>query len=139
MAELIVYAGRFDPEFLSEAHEEAGSASQPAAEPAVQAQLKKAAAQAKLLYRKTCMLQSKLERGQVAESDLAWRQREKLQLLQDGTLLRRTNEAVAAYGHATLLRTGGESLQIGGSTGGVTRFLLDGHAEPDVDAFLAGC
>ena len=42
---------------------------------------------------------------------------------------------MAAFGHGTL-RQGGESIEIGGSTGGVTRFLLDGYAEPDVAAFL---
>ena len=53
-------------------------------------------------------------------------------------LLRHTNEAVAAYGHGTLRREDGASLEIGGSTQGVTRFLLDGCAEPDVESFLAG-
>ena len=140
MAELIIYAGRFDPEFLRRAHADQGrsGASQPAAEPAVQAQLKRAAAQAKLEYRKTCMLRRKLDRGQVEERELAWWERENLRKLEDGSLLRRTNEAVAAFGHGTLRRHGGESLEVGGSTGGVTRFLLDGNAEPDVASFLAG-
>ena len=57
-------------------------------------------------------------------------------MLEDGSLLRRTNDAVAAYGHGTL-RHGDETVEIGGSTGGVTRFLLDGYAEPDVATFLA--
>ena len=43
---------------------------------------------------------------------------------------------MAAYGHGTL-RHGDETIEIGGSTGGVTRFLLDGYAEPDVATFLA--
>ena len=55
-----------------------------------------------------------------------------------GSLLRRTNDAVAAYGHGTLRRDDGQTIQIGGSTRGVTRFLLDGCDEPDVDSFLAG-
>ena len=59
-----------------------------------------------------------------------------LRMLMDGSLLRRTNEAVAAYGHGTL-RNGNENLEVGGSTGGHTRFLLDGYAEPDVATFLA--
>ena len=139
MAELIIYAGRFDPEFLSRAHEaqDRSGASQHAAGPAVQAGLKRAAAQAKLDYRKTCMLRRRLEQGQVDERDLAWWQQENLQKLEDGSLLRRTNEAVAAFGHGTL-RRGGEILEIGGSTGGITRFLLDGYSEPDVATFLAG-
>ena len=138
MAELIIYAGRFDAEFLNKAHEaqDRSAASQPAAEPAMHAQLKRAAAQAKLEYRKTCMLRRKLDRGQVEKGDLAWWERENLRKLEDGSLLRQTNEAVAAFGHGTL-RQGDERVEIGGSTGGVTRFLLDGYAEPDVAAFLA--
>ena len=50
----------------------------------------------------------------------------------------RTNEAVAAFGHGTLRRDDGETIEIGGSIGGVTRFLLDGYVEPDVASFLAG-
>ena len=140
MAELIIYAGRFDPDFLSRAHDDQvrSGASQPVADRAAQARLKRAAAQAKLDYRKTCMLRRKLDRGQVEEGDLAWWERENLRKLQDGSLLRLTNEAVAAFGHGTLRRVGGERIEIGGSTGGVTRFLLDGNAEPDVASFLAG-
>ena len=64
-----------------------------------------------------------------------WWDKKNLQMLEDGSLLRRTNEAVAAFGHGTL-RHGNERVEIGGSTGGVTRVLLDGYAEPDVDTFL---
>ena len=42
-------------------------------------------------------------------------------MLEDGSLLRRTNHAVAAYGHGAL-RHGDETLHIGGSTGAVSRF-----------------
>ena len=138
MAELIIYAGRFDPDFLQRAHEaqDRSGASQPAAGPGVQQLLKRAAATAKLDYRKTCMLRRRLDRGEVVEHDLTWWEQENLRKLMDGSLLRRTNEAVAAYGHGTL-RHGDETLEIGGSTGGVTRFLLDGYAEPDVATFLA--
>ena len=94
--------------------------------------MKRAAAQAKLDYRKTCILRRKLETGQVAERDLERHEQENLRKLQDGSLLRRTNEAIAAFGHGTLRGVGGERLEIGGSTGGVTRFLFDGHAEPEV-------
>ena len=139
MAELIIYAGRYDPEFLKQAHAnpDRSGAAQSAAGLAVQKSLKRAAAQAKLEYRKTCMLRRRLDRGEVEERNLEWWQKHNLQMLMDGSLLRRTNEAVAAFGHGTL-RQGGESIEIGGSTGGVTRFLLDGYAEPDVATFLAG-
>ena len=84
----------------------------------------------------TCMLRRRLDRGQVDIRDLERWERENLRRLQDGSLLRHTNEAVAAYGHGTLRRDDGETIEIGGSTGGITRFLLDGYAEPDVDSFL---
>ena len=84
------------------------------------------------------MLRRRLERGQVAIHDLDHWDQENLRRLEDGSLLRQTNEAVAEYGHGTLRREDGQTLQIGGSTRGVTRFLLDGCDEPDVDSFLAG-
>ena len=64
-----------------------------------------------------------------------WQQRD-LQTLEDGSLLRIMNHAVAAYANGTL-RHGDETDDIGGLTGGDTRFLLDGYAEPDVTTFLA--
>ena len=138
MAELIIYTGRFDPEFLNNAHEaqDRNGASQPVASADRQKALKKKAAQAKLDYRMTCILRRRVDRGQVDIHDLEDWEQENLRRLQDGSLLRHTNEAVAAYGHGTLRRDDGETIEIGGSTGGITRFLLDGYAEPDVDSFL---
>ena len=91
---------------------------------------------AQMNYRETCLLRRRLDRGDVDECHLDWWQKKNLQMLEDGSLLLRTNEAVAAYGHGTL-RQGDETVEIGGSTGGVSRFLLDGYAEPDVATFLA--
>ena len=138
MAELIIYAGRYDPEFLNNVHKasEHSGAPQPAAWAAMQQQLKRAAASAKLEYRKTCLLRRRLEDGKVKLRDLDWWQQQNLQALQDGSLLTKTNHAIAAYGHGTLCTTD-ETLEIGGSTGGITRFLLDGYEEPDVNTFLA--
>ena len=138
MAELIIYTGRFDPEFLNKAHEaqDRNGASQPVASADRQKALKKKAAQAKLDYRMTCMLRLRLDRHEVYYRDLERWEQENLRRLEDGSLLRHTNEAVAAYGHGTLRRDDGETIEIGGSTGGITRFLLDGYAEPDVDSFL---
>ena len=138
MAELIIYAGCYDPEFLNRAHNPADSsgATQPAGGPAVQAGLKRAAAQAKMEYRKTCVLQKRLQDGLIHEGQLAWWQKENLEKLMDGSLLNSSNAAVAAFGHGTL-RVDGNTLEIGGSTGGITRFLLDGRSEPDVAAFWA--
>ena len=140
MAELIIYTGRFDPDFLSQAHDaqDRSGASQPVARRDRREQLKRSAAQAKLDYRMTCILRRRLDRGQLDTRDLRPWEQDNLRRLQNGVLLRRTNDAVAAYGHGTLRREDGATLDIGGSTHGVTRFLLDGCAEPDVDSFLAG-
>ena len=46
------------------------------------------------------------------------------------------NEAIKAYGHGTLRLPDGGTMEIGGSTGGLSKHLLDGREEPDVDAFL---
>ena len=140
MAELIIYTGRFDPDFLSQAHDaqDRSGASQPVANSDGREHLKRKAAQAKLDYRMTCMLRRKLDHGQVERRHLQPWQKKNLRRLQDGSLLRHTNDAVAAYGHGTLRREDGASLEIGGSSQGDTRFLLDGCAEPDVESFLAG-
>ena len=139
MAELIIYTGRFDPDFLSQAYDarDRSGASQPVANTTRQKELKRRAAQAKLEYRMTCMLRRKLEEGRVDLHDLERWERDNLRSLENGSLLRRTNDAVAAYGHGTIRRDDGETMEIGGSTGGITRFLLDGYAEPDVATFLA--
>ena len=104
MAELIIYAGRFDPEFLHRAHEAQArnGASQPAAGPTLQHQLKKAAATARLNYRKTIKLRRRLDQGDVDFRHLDLCQQRDLQMLEDGSLLRITNHAVAAYAHGTL-------------------------------------
>ena len=87
-------------------------------------------------YRRTCMLRRRLDQGEVDLRHLDLKQQRDLQTLEDGSLLQTAKQAVAAYAHGTL-RHGDESIEIGGSTGGVTRLLLDGYAEPDAYSFLA--
>eukprot|EP00969_Alexandrium_andersonii_P304502 13460185-Alexandrium_andersonii.AAC.1 len=53
--------------------------------------------------------------------------------LMDGTLLRQASEAIRAYGHGTFRRSDGRVMPIGGSTGGISRHVLDGREEPDVE------
>ena len=139
MAELIVYTGRLDLNFLRSGQEPSG-ASQPAADLASRpenAALKRAAAEAKMQYRFTTKLKRGLDKGTVNEEELSKRQHSLLDDLRNGSLRDRTNTAVLAYGHGTLRRADGQTLAIGGSTGGTTRHLLDGNTEPDVEAFLS--
>ena len=152
MAELILYTGRYDPEFLNRANQSdgRGGAPQPAAtDSAGQRQRKREADWAKYEFRKSVSVRRRLLEGKMDDIDLDYYQLENLKLLEDGTLLERRNAAVAAYGHGTLRNVnwppsyptqvlGGRALQIGGSTGGATREILDGYTAPDVDAFMQG-
>ena len=138
MAELIIYAGRFDPDFLRRAHEERSGAGQPAGNHEEQQRLKRAAAEAKLEYRNTCLLRRRLDNKQVEFRHIASWEQHNLHMLENGSLLDRTNEAILAYGHGMLRSAdGNDTLEIGGSTGGMSRYLLDGYEEPDLATFLA--
>ena len=79
MAELIIYTGRFDPEFLNQAQDtqDPSGASQPVANSDGREDLKRKAAQAKLDYRMTCILRRRLDRGHLDERDLQpWEKKE---------------------------------------------------------------
>ena len=139
MAELIVYTGRLDLDFLRSGQEPSG-ASEPAADLASRpdnAALKKAAAEAKMQYSMTTMLKRRLDDGKIRKQELSEREHSLLADLMDGTLRERTNTAILAYGHGTLRRADGQTLAIGGSTGGLTRRLLDGNQDTNVEAFLS--
>ena len=102
LAELIIFTGCFDVEFFMQEQKRQGSdgASQPSAsEPAVKSSLKRAAETAILDYRKTVILRNRLLNGLVDEFDLDVWQLRNLLMLENGCLLNRTTEAVAAYSH----------------------------------------
>ena len=46
------------------------------------------------------------------------------------------NDAVAQFGHGRLVRKSGETLDIGGSTGGGSRRIIDSWEEPDWRQFV---
>ena len=72
-------------------------------------------------------------------SDLSPRELRDLRDLRNGTLLRQLNEATMAYGHGRLHCEDGSTLDIGGSTGGLTRHVLDHYVPPDneqMESFL---
>ena len=54
-----------------------------------------------------------------------------LQWWDSGVLLKKYNRAIADYGHGRLRFDAGDHLDIGGSTGGVSRRLIDGYLTPD--------
>ena len=53
-----------------------------------------------------------------------------------GVLLQELNSAIAAWGHGRLRSEDGDHLDIGGSTGGGSRRLIDGWVMPDWREFL---
>ena len=54
-----------------------------------------------------------------------------LQELNNGNLYKKYNEATKKYGHGRLLYPDGTHVDIGGSTGGVTRRALDNYVVKD--------
>jgi len=136
MAELIVFAGNLDLDFLRKAQESsaaASSASQPAAQNAA---LKTAAATAQMKYRVACMIQQRLYNNTLKYNDLTYHNQYLVRNLRNGNLREWANNAITAFGHGTVRRHDGATLAIGGSTGGITRRLLEGHQKVDVEDFL---
>ena len=66
------------------------------------------------------------------------RRKKDLRELENGTLLDATNNAVLAFGHGFLRNPfTRKRLEIGGSTGGKTRHILDGQKKTIPEEFLA--
>ena len=63
-------------------------------------------------------------------------QREILQQFDNGDLIRDFNKTVTEVGHGRLWNTNGQFLDIGGSTGGAARRILDKWQPPDWRDFL---
>ena len=55
---------------------------------------------------------------------------------ESGELLEKMNKAVAAWGHGSLRSADGRTLDIGGSTGGLSRRIIDDWVEPNWEEFL---
>ena len=68
---------------------------------------------------------------------LTRRQLEVLQKWESGELLSNRNRAIVAVGHGRLRTAGGDYLDIGGSTGGGSRRIIDSWQPPDWREFLA--
>ena len=67
---------------------------------------------------------------------LTSRQTDLLEQYDLGTLLEELNGAIAAWGHGRLRSEAGEHLDIGGSTGGGSRRIIDDWTPPDWREFL---
>ena len=70
--------------------------------------------------------------------ELTQKQWDLLDKWDNGQLLAERNDAILALGHGRLENAGGEQLDIGGSTGGGCRRLVDGWLPRDPYVFLEG-
>ena len=77
------------------------------------------------------------QRRGAGQPALTRRQVELLQKWDSGELHDKRNEAVANLGHGRLRNRQGDCLDIGGSTGGLARRVLDSWEPPDYQQFLA--
>ena len=67
---------------------------------------------------------------------LSSRQTVLLEQYESGRLMKELNEAKVAWGHGCLWSEDGVKLEIGGSTGGGSRRIIDHWAPPDCQEFL---
>ena len=76
--------------------------------------------------------------ARAAGASLTPAQLELLALLDDGTLVRQANHLTICAGHGRLRRADGSAVDIGGSTGGYARSVLDDWQPPDLTEFQRG-
>ena len=144
--EVLVFSGRFDADTLSQA---VGNANED--EPRVQERSPRESA--RLHHEKAEAIARHKEGAQIWRrwqwlqnagcTQPAWtvftqRQVQLLDMYTNGELLMMRNHAVQALGHGRLTNTRGDTLDIGGSTGGGSRKILDSWHPLDVEEFLAG-
>ena len=94
-------------------------------------------------HKEACRLKQRLDdcsksgrdASQLAQGFSSHQQR-LLERLESGELLWRMNSAVGKWGHGRLETPDGHCLEIGGSTGGMTREFLDGWQPPSFLDFM---
>ena len=131
---LLSFTGRFDPKFLQDSIEKAGSKQLP----------KPAGTASEASKRKTIQAQearARLRQGALMKllADLGrwlqpW-QRALLEKYNSGELLEEANSRTLISGHGRLKRKNGTYVDIGGSTGGFLRGVLDDWNPPDLSEF----
>ena len=119
LALAIVFTGRVNADELREAQE-----SQPGPSKPRDAWLKTAARAAKYRYKTGKLLHKRVCRGDSID-DFTEEERQLLNDFRSGVLLHNKNRAVVTFGHGTVHNEFGEAVEIGGSTQGLTRTLLD--------------
>ena len=87
------------------------------------------------------MLRRRLDSGSLCDNSLSEAEKLLLDELLHGTLLRKANEVITAFGHGALKDENGRVIHLGGSTGGTTREVLDNFQQPsliDMERFVRG-
>ena len=87
------------------------------------------------------MLRRRLDSGTLRQNSLSASEKELLWELTDGSLLRKANAAITAFGHGALKNANGRVIHLGGSTGGTTREVLDNFQQPspiEIERFVRG-
>ena len=147
--EILSFTGRFDPGLLEKAvkkdkdgqQDEEEEKQQVDQEERVRLMHRKIEARAR--YKEACRLKQRVDEcsnsgrdaSQLAQGFSSHQQR-LLERLESGELLWRMNSAVGKWGHGRLETPDGHCLEIGGSTGGLTREFLDGWQPPSFLDFM---
>ena len=121
MFHLLSFSGRWDPDFF---------ANLPAPE---QPESQKESTRAAKNARSQLRLAEKYDALNKRKKWLSDEQHALLAKLHDGTLLQEANRLTKISGHGRLKRTDGTSVDIGGSTGGLTRAVLYNWTPPNLD------
>ena len=125
MFHLLSFSGRWDPSFFATlpVPQQLGE----------QAESQKVATRAAAQARSQLRLAQTYDALNKRKNYLAPEQQALLALLHDGTLLAEANRLTKISGHGRLRRRDGTSVDIGGSTGGLTRAVLYNWTPPNLD------
>ena len=144
LVELILFTGRVNPTDLSEILSTATNDASQFAEDE-KAELRRAADIARFDFRAGRQLSERVnhefKESRTHEFWFSLSPDDQRRVMQyEGDALRQTsNAAILAWGHGTITGPTGATIAIGGSTGGVSRRIIDGHSGPtleDLEPFL---
>ena len=135
---LLSFTGKFDPKYLADSIAKA-QRNQPLRMPGETSPESKqnviAAQEARSRLRRGEMLERLQLKLAESNRTLHPKQQRVLEQYQRGDLLREANRLTLASGHGRLKRPDGSYVDIGGSTGGFLRVVLDDWMPPDVSEF----
>ena len=138
--EVIAFSGRFDEETLTGAMRWSCKDNEPekaAADPRkTRVQLHAAKAEAKAAFREGRRLARHRADQPGKEMLLTSAQKEVLEKFDSGELRNQLIKAISDLGHGTFVYETGDLLEIGGSTGGGSRRIIDGWVLPDWRDFI---